>query len=308
MSPSPNGRWTCTPRFMSSIDTVPRCGANCRTASAGSRSPVTMQCPVSSARRRPGMPSAAQSSTVSISMPGSGSSAATVPSASARRATSAAPSAQPAPRLRRGPRPASARPPRTTSRPPRSPPRPRAPGTGTRPGAPAPPGRRVTSVGSCFAVGSSRKRAPVSTTQPSPSCRSRAATRRRCSGKVRRERIEMMDVERQRHAVIAGIGDQAERVVQPMVGGAVRVVGETQSSRPLHADRRAVHLRLPVQRIEPPDDPVHLRHVQPRRPAEPRLRARRQPHRRRTRRRLADARPACCPRSSSLRTPRSPIR
>ena len=128
------------------------------------------------------MPSAAQSSTVSINMPGSGSSAAVVPSASARWATCAAPSSSQA---------------RASSR--------DTPGLGTpaqkdMASAPVsaatssardrnsirrarPAGSAVSRVGSCLARGSSRKRAPVSTTQPRPNVRSRAARRRRASGK-----------------------------------------------------------------------------------------------------------------------------
>ena len=55
MSPSPNGRCTCSPRRMSSIADGARAGRRTRgRRSAGSRSPVTRQWPVSSARRSPG--------------------------------------------------------------------------------------------------------------------------------------------------------------------------------------------------------------------------------------------------------------
>ncbi|GJE41972.1 hypothetical protein AEGHOMDF_1142 [Methylobacterium soli] len=43
-----------------------------------------------------------------------------------------------------------------------------------------------------------------------------------------REGVEMVDVEGERHAVISGLGDQLEGVVQPVVGGPVGVVGEAE--------------------------------------------------------------------------------
>ena len=35
-------------------------------------------------------------------------------------------------------------------------------------------------------------------------------------------------VEGQRHAVVAGLGDEGDRILQPVVGGAIGVVGEAQ--------------------------------------------------------------------------------
>ena len=46
---------------------------------------------------------------------------------------------------------------------------------------------------------------------------------------IGRERIEMMRVECQRHTVIAAIRDQAERIIEAMIGRAVRIVGEAQA-------------------------------------------------------------------------------
>ena len=178
MSPSPNGRWTCTPRFMSSIETVPRCGGELahrvgRVALAGDDAVpgVERQAAARGCRAPPNRP----------------------PSRSACRAPAPAPRPCPAPRPGAPPAAAPSRsqaracavvharlrhagPERHRLRPSLGRDLERA-GAGTRRGAPARPGRRVTRVGSCLARGSSRKRAPVSTTQPSPSCRSRAATR-----------------------------------------------------------------------------------------------------------------------------------
>ena len=43
-----------------------------------------------------------------------------------------------------------------------------------------------------------------------------------------RQRVEMLEVERQRHAVVAGLGDQRDGIAEPVVGRAIGVVGEAQ--------------------------------------------------------------------------------
>ena len=45
-------------------------------------------------------------------------------------------------------------------------------------------------------------------------------------GKVRRERVEVMNIERQRHAVIPGIRDQVQRVIEAVIGRSVGVERE----------------------------------------------------------------------------------
>ena len=165
---------------------------------------------------------------------------------SACASTRATPSSEPGAGLLAVRRRAAARRPRTT--------RPRAPRIGgdvdaarrrnaTRRARPSALG--VTSVGSCLARGSSRKRAPVSTTAAEAE-RVEAARRapRSRRGQVRRQRVEVVEVEGERDAVVAGVGDQRDRVVEAVVGGAVGVVGEAQASS-------APPLRAPARRSGP---------------------------------------------------------
>jgi hypothetical protein len=76
--------------------------------------------------------------------------------------------------------------------------------------------------------GSSRNRAPVSTTLSRPSSVEPAGQRRRAPGEVGGERVVVGDVEGERHAVVAGVGEQGQRVVEAVAGHAVGVVGVAQ--------------------------------------------------------------------------------
>ena len=238
MSPSPNGRWTCTPRRMSSIETVPMSAANSRTARAGSALLVTRQWPRSSASRRPGMLGAAAASrrSVSTSMPGSGSSAAVTPQRAAASTTAATP-ARSQPGLAAVNARLAARRPRT-----RLPPRRGSAATSTarceeRDAAraalrvAASPGRLV--LRRADRAGSARR---FRSTQPRlRACSSRASAR---GARRNRRRTGRGDgVERERHAVIAGVGDQRDRVVEPVVGRAVGVVGIAQRHRTIASGR-----------------------------------------------------------------------
>ena len=100
------------------------------------------------------------------------------------------------------------------------------PGAGSRSGG---RGRRraAASARACATgrAGSGRRsRSP----RPSPSRSSTAGDRGDPAGQVRRERVEVVVVQGQRDAVVAEVGDDGERVVEPVVGEAVGAVAEPQ--------------------------------------------------------------------------------
>ena len=90
--------------------------------------------------------------------------------------------------------------------------------------------------------GSSTKRAPVSTTHVEPERLDLGAQPRGARAHARRERVEVDVVERQRDAGVAVLGQQLERVLDPVVGQAVGDVAEAQAhvTARFFAARRAI--------------------------------------------------------------------
>ena len=209
----------------------PACGAKARTASSGSQRPATMQWPVSSASASPGTASArrAQSSQSSTSIPGSGSTAQVTPRRRARRRRARRRRATPS--TRRGQAGLGHAGPERHGLAAELGGDVDAACAGRPAGAPGPRRRRRPAWGSCLRRGSSRNRAPVSTTLPRPSPSRRRPQRGGAGGQVRRERVEVADVEGERDAVVAAVGEQRERVVEAVAGQAVGVVGVAEHHR-----------------------------------------------------------------------------